>query len=199
MRYFLATLPTDIRLMRKIQLIEIGIIATALIMGYKMITSLLTLMTSLLFGFGTMGQNLLLAILPTVLFFAFYTITFFLLAKNVKPLARSICRENDELFDLKLTKAAVLHVIIIAVCLSSMLQTIPNILEYLINKIRTPVESVENFDPGEWRRNGISFWNSLFGLIISIILLLASKNIAIFFGKEEQSFEIGGEKIESNI
>jgi hypothetical protein len=39
--------------MKKLQLVELGIIATALIMGYKMITSLLTLMTSLLFGFGT--------------------------------------------------------------------------------------------------------------------------------------------------
>ena len=196
---FLATLPNDNRLMRKIQLIEAGIIATALIMGYKMITSLLTLITSLLFGFGTMGQNLLFAILPTVLFFAFYTITFFLLARNVKPLARFICREDDALLDLKLNKASVLHVIIVAVCLSSMLQTIPTLLEYSINKFIAPAEYGENFEPGEWRRNSVTFWNALFGLIISIILLLTSKNIASFFGKEEQSFEIGGEKIESNI
>lgn len=195
----MATLPNDKWLMRKVQLVETGIIATALIMGYKMITSLLTLMTSLLFGFGSMGRNLLFAILPTVLFFAFYTITFFLLARNVKPLARFICRANDELLDLKLNKAAVLHVIIIAVCLSSMLQTIPDVLEYLINKFIAPAESAENFEPGEWRRSNMTFWNSLFSLIISIILLFTSKSISSFFGREEQSFEIGGEKIESNI
>ena len=67
--------------MKKLQLVELGVIATALIMGYKMVTSLLTLITSLLFGFGTgLGGNVMMAILPTALFFAFYTIIFFLLA-----------------------------------------------------------------------------------------------------------------------
>ena len=45
----------------------------------------------------------------------------------------------------------------------------------------------------------LSFWNSLIGFIISVVLLIISKNIASFFGKEEPSYEIGGEKIESNL
>ena len=39
--------------MKKLQLVEMGIIATVLLMGYKMITSLLGLITTLLFGYGT--------------------------------------------------------------------------------------------------------------------------------------------------
>ena len=186
--------------MKKLQLVELGIIATALIMGYKMITSLLTLMTSLLFGFGTgIGGNLMMAILPTVLFFAFYTITFFLLARNIKPLAKFICRENEELLEFKLTKAAVLHVIIIAICLSSFLQTIPEIIQYIASKFININQYGDDFEPSELRTGKIRFWNSLIGFIISIALLITSKNISSFFGKEEPSYEIGGEKIESNL
>ena len=186
--------------MKKLQLVELGVIATSLIMGYKMITSLLTLVTSLLFGFGTeIGRNIMLAILPTVLFFAFYTITFFLLARNVKPLARFICRDSDESLDFKLDKVAVLHVIIIIVCLSSFLQTIPDIIQYAATKFMNINQHGDDFEPGEWRSDRIKFWNSLIGFIISIILLVTARNIASFFGKEEQSFEIGGEKIETNL
>jgi len=186
--------------MKKLQLVELGIIATALIMGYKMITSLLTLMTSLLFGFGTgIGGNLMMAILPTVLFFAFYTITFFLLARNIKLLARFICRENEELLEFKLNKTAVLHVIIIAICLSAFLQTIPDIIQYMASKFISINQYNEDLEPSEIRTSKIKFWNSLIGFVISILLLIASKNIASFFGKEEPTYEIGGEKIESNL
>src|SRR4249919_1313785 len=171
--------------MKKLQLVELGIIATALIMGCKMITSLLTLMTSLLFGFGTgVGGNLMMVILPTVLFFAFYTITFFLLARNIKPLAKFICRENEELLEFKLNKAAVLHVIIIAICLSAFLQTIPEIIQYIANKFININQYGEDLEPTELRTGKIRFWNSLIGFIISIVLLITSKNIASFFGKE---------------
>ena len=186
--------------MKKLQLVELGIIATALIMGYKMVTSLLTLLTSLLFGFGTgISGNLMMAILPTVLFFAFYTITFFLLARNIKPLARFICREKEELLEFKLNKAAVLHVIIIAICLSSFLQTIPEIIQYIASKFISINQYDEDFEPAEWRTNKIRFFNSLIGFIISVALLITSKNIAAFFGKDEPSYEIGSEKIESNL
>lgn len=186
--------------MKKLQLVELGIVATALIMGYKMIASLLTLMTSLLFGFGTgVSGNLMMAILPTVLFFAFYTITFFLLARNIKPLAKFICRENDELLEFKLTKVAVLHVIIIAICLSSFLQTIPEIIQYIANKFININQYDKDLEPTEWRTDKIRFWNSLIGFVISVGLLITSKNIASFFGKVEPSYEIGGEKIESNL
>jgi Na+-driven multidrug efflux pump len=186
--------------MKKLQLVELGIVATALIMGYKMITSLLTLLTSLLFGFSTgIGSNLLMAILPTVMFFAFYTIAFFLLARNIKPLARFICRDHQESLDLKLTKIAVLHVIIIAICLSSFLQTIPDIIQYTASNFLNAEKMSEDYEPAEWRTGKIKFWNAVIGFIMSVLLLITSKNIASFFGKDEPSYEIGGEKIESNL
>ena len=186
--------------MKKLQLVELGVIATALIMGYKMITSLLSLVTSLLFGFGTgISRNIMMAILPTVLFFAFYTITFFLLARNIKPLAKFFCRDSDETLEFKLNKVAVLHVIIIAVCLSSFLQTIPDIIQFIAGKFISIDQYGGDFEPAEWRAGKVKFWNSLIGFILSVLLLITSKNIAAFFGKEDRSYEIGGEKIESNI
>ena len=186
--------------MKKLQLVELGILATVLIMGYKMVTSLLALITSLLFGPGTaISRNVMLAILPTVLFFAFYTITFFLLARNIKPLARFICRDQEESLVFTLTKVDVLHVIIIAVCVSSFLQTIPDIIQYITSKFITIDQYGGDFEPAEWRGSKIKYWNSLIGFIISVILLIISKSIASFFGKEEPPFEIGGEKIESNL
>ena len=186
-------------IMRKIQLVEMGIIATVLLMGYKMITSLLALITTLLFGLGgDINRNILMAILPTVLFFAFYTITFFLLARNVKRVARFICGNTDETLEFKLSKISVLHVIIIAICLSSFLQTIPDLVLYVVNRIADPGESGGNYELREWQNGKIKFWSSLTGFVLALILLLASKNIASFFGKDEHSFEIGGEKIDDN-
>jgi len=186
--------------MKKLQLVELGVIATILVMGYKMITSLLTLMTSLLFGFGTgIGRNVMMAILPTVLFFAFYTITFFLLARNIKTLARFICRDTEESLEFKLNKVAVLHVIIIAICLSSFLQTVPDIIQYIASRFFKVDQYGEDFEPAEWRTGKIKFLNSLIGFIITVVLLITSRNMASFFGKEEPSYEIGGEKIESNL
>src|SRR4030095_9175376 len=144
--------------MRKIQLVEMGIIAAVLVMGYKMITSLLALITTLLFGLGSgLSQNIMMAILPTVLFFAFYTITFFLLARNVKPLARFIYRESDEPMELKLNKVSVLHIIIIGICLSSFLQTIPRVIEYIIGEL-TP-KTGEELNYYNDRSVRVSFWN----------------------------------------
>lgn len=184
--------------MRKIQLVEMGIIAAVLVIGYKMITSLLALITTLLFGLGSgISQNIMFAILPTFLFFAFYTITFFLLATNVKRLARFICGQSDELMEFNLSKASVLHVIIIAICLSSFLQTIPGVIEYALHQLTPkPTEELDHYDDDRAART--RFWNSLIGLLLGIILLLSAKKIALFFGKDEPSFKIGGGKIEDN-
>jgi len=186
--------------MKKLQLVELGIIATVLIMGYEMVTSLLNLITSLLFGFGAgVGRNFMITILPTVLLFAFCTITFFFLAINVTPLARFICRDSDDFLELKLTKPSILHVIIIAVCLISFLQTIPDIIQYLLNKFINADQVSNEFERIEWRTREINFWNSLIGFVISLLLLITSRKIAFFFGSEDESFEIGSEKIESNL
>ena len=185
--------------MKKLQLVELGIIATVLIMGYEMVTSLLNLITSLLFGFGAAGRNFMITILPTVLLFAFCTITFFFLAINVTSLARFICRDSDDFLELKLTKPSILHVIIIAVCLISFLQTIPDIIQYLLNKFINAGQVNNEFERIEWRTREINFWNSLIGFIISLLLLITSRRIAFFFGREDESFEIGSEKIESNL
>ena len=55
-----------------------------------------------------------------------------------------------------------------------------------------PAEELEFYNRGM----KMNLWNSLFGLILSIILLLIAKRIAIFFGTDEQPIEPGGEKIE---
>jgi len=186
--------------MKKLQLVELGIIATVLILGYEMVTSLLNLITSLLFGFGAgIGRNVMIAILPTVLFFAFYTIIFFLLVRNIKPIARFICRDNEGFLELKLTKPSILHVIIIAVCLISFLQTIPDIIQYLVNKFINVDQISNEFENVERRANKFRFWNSLIDFLLSFLLLIASRKIASFFGENDESFEIGGEKIESNL
>jgi hypothetical protein len=185
--------------MKKLQLVELGIIATVLIIGYEMVISLLTLITSLLFFGAGIGRSGMIAILPTVLFFAFYTITFFFLARNIKPLARFICRDNGDFLELKLTKPSILHVIIIAVCLISFLQTIPVIIQYLLNKFVNADQVSNELERMEGRTREISFWNSLIGFVISLLLLITSRKIAFFFGSEDESFEIGSEKIESNL
>lgn len=187
--------------MKKLQLVELGIITVVLIVGYKMITSLMSLVTTLLFGLTSgVNENIGFLILPMVLFFAFYTITFFTLALNINPLARFLCRQPDDSFGFTLNKTAILHVIIIAICIGSFLNTIPDVLEHLINKyLIYDDEEYSNNEMYRWNRGQETFLNSLTGLIIGIILLVFSKRIAVLFGKETHSIEINSEKIEGNI
>ena len=105
--------------MKKLQLVELGIIATVLIIGYKMITSLLTLIDKPAIWFwywdrskrndGNFTNRSVLCILYDHFFCSWQEI--------LTPLARFICRESEESLEFKLNKVAVLHVIIIAVCL----------------------------------------------------------------------------------
>lgn len=187
--------------MKKLQLAEIGIITVVLIVGYNMITSLMSLVTSLLFGLTSGGsENIGFLILPMVLFLAFYTITFFTLALNIKALARFLCGKNDDSFGFTPNKTTILHVVIIAICITSFLNTIPDVLEHLINKyVIYPDEEYSNNEMYRWTRDQTTFWNSLTGLMIGIILLVFSKRIAVSFGKETPPIDINGEKIESNI
>jgi len=187
--------------MKKLQLVELGVISVVLIIGYNMITTLFSIITTLLFGFGTaIGENILFILLPSILFFAFYTITFFILGRNVTRIAKFFCRQGDDMLAFNLNKAAVLHVIIIAICLYSFLQTIPDILEYLINRfIVYKDENYDVVDLNRWNKDQTAFWSSLTGFILALVLLLVSKRVADFLGKEKQAFEINNEKIESNL
>ena len=181
--------------MKKTLLVEIGIIATALILGYNMIISLFTLLSTLVIMLETdIAQSLGLAILPAILVFAFYAISFFVLVRYARPLSGFICRQTDDTIDIRLKKASILQIVIIAVCFLTLLRTMPNVIEYLVNKATRGNE--EFLDNTRTYRSNASFVNSLISLVISTILLITSKNIASFFGKEEQSFEIAGEKIE---
>ena len=187
--------------MKKLQLVELGVISVVLIIGYKMITTLFSMITTLLFSFdSSAGEQIFFILLPTILFFAFYTITFFILGRNITRIAKFFCRQSDDLLAFNLNKAAVLHVIIIAICLSSFLRTIPYMLDYFIKKFI--IYKDENYDDVElsiWYKTETSFWNSLIGFILALVLLLLAKRIADFLGKEKQTFEINDEKIESNI
>jgi len=187
--------------MKKLQLVELGIISVVLIIGYNMITTLFSIITSLLFSFGAAtGENVLFILLPSILFFAFYTITFFILGRNITRIAKFFCRQSDDQLVFKLNKGAVLHVVIIAICLISFLRTIPGILEYLINRfIVYKDENYDVVDLNRWNKDQTAFWSSLIGFILALALLLVSKRVADFLGKEKQAFEINDEKIESTL
>ena len=187
--------------MKKLQLVELGVISVVLIIGYNMITTLFSIIISLLFSIDTTsGKQILFILLPAILYFAFYTITFFILGRNITRIAKFFCKQSDDQLPSNLNKAAVLHVIIIAICLISFLRTIPDTLEYLINRfIVYKDENYDVVDLNRWNKDQTAFWSSLIGLILALALLLVSKRVANFLGKENQAFEINNEKIESNI
>jgi hypothetical protein len=148
--------------MKKLQLVELGIISIVLIIGYNMITTLFSIITSLLFSLDNItGKEIFFVFLPSILYFAFYTITFFILGRNVTRIAKFFCRHSDDLLVFNLNKAAVLHVIIIAICLYSFLRTIPDILEYFINRfIVYKDENYDVVDLNRWNKDQTAFWSS---------------------------------------
>jgi hypothetical protein len=177
--------------MTKTQLIETCILALVLVIGYDIILSLFSIFTTLVFGMGLgVAGTFKNIIFPFLIYFAFYVIIFFLLARNIKTLARFISKGDKEAIAIQLNKTALLHIVIIAACLITLLHTLIDFIQYILYLLQ-PVEEyagavidshrsiVNKIDPVRLAASGVT----------SVFLLVVSKRIAVFFGKDENVIE----------
>jgi hypothetical protein len=182
--------------MKRTELIEYGVIIVGLILGYQTITAILGIVVNVLISFnadftGGIGA----AILTYFLYISTYSLSFFLVIKFRKKIAKLINGPADETVNLNLNKKSILHITIIAIGITTIVSVIPEILMYLFRSFKNSVESYDDFaDNFGDKENQLEFWGDIILLAITIILLRFSSNIAGYFAKETDTITTTNQK-----
>ena len=169
--------------MKKVQLIEIGIIAIILVLSYKFIGSLMELIISLFFQLSNRmpGQDnsiILVLIFPFVL----YLSVIYLLIKYKNPLIRLLSgKEKDEnSLPINLSGRQLLHTTIVVLCFVTLINELPVVISILIESLNT--ESTYNEAGGDQLIYdpilSASFLSPIIKALLAILILLFSKKIS---------------------
>jgi ABC-type Fe3+ transport system permease subunit len=164
---------------KRIELIEWGIIVISLILGFNFLTGFLSVIVRVI-SFGHVQAE---ALLKLLLVTALYFVTFWLLIRNSRKVARFINgpRHAEETISLVIGKRALLHVILVAVCIIAILSGIATIIYHLFDVIKNKPEGrglsslINNFGG---MGNRYSFMLAITETIIAAIVLVFSKKIA---------------------
>ena len=175
--------------MKKIQLIETGILAVALICGYKFFDSLISTAITTLYQFAygysdawtTIDQYLILA----VIYFGF----FFLLIRKRTLIASFIDKQGQDdrvdpdgdQFPINLHQNNLLFVIIIALCLGTLITEVPSIVIGVYKYFKKEVSGAES--TGYNSMENLNFKAAAIKLVITVIVLGYAKQISIWFSK----------------
>lgn len=177
--------------MKRIQLIQYGIIVTGLVFGYKFVESMISAIISLLFSFeGSYGYSSDV-ILPAILILMVYAVVFFVLIRHSGQIALFLNKGSDnDTVDIKIGKKALLHIVILGICTITVIQVIPDLLIFLFEAFKDEVGR-RNPDsiPVQIVRKS-TFYISAVKAAIAAIGIVYSRDIAGFFLKKNEPEEL---------
>ena len=166
--------------MKRVELIEIGILAVVIILGIRVIETLLNVLIYSLYSFSSNFDRLGNYIWPNVISLAVYFLGFFVLLKNTKWIATYINGKNSEANDtvLRIQKAELLYIIIIAVCIAIILSEAATILIYAFDYFKNVAAGYKSSPPiSEGTIRLASFKTAAVKLILTLVLLYFAKPI----------------------
>jgi len=178
--------------MKRAQLIEWGIIVIALIFGYKFFEAIITFFIQLIYGFD--GRLIVPDVLRALLAIGLYIACFAILIKNSDKIAQYMSRAADPSANelaVKIGKRSMLQVILIAICITTILSGIADIIYYVFEMFKTGVQRrgfedpPMNFLPGQY-----VFIVKVIQLILAVIVIVASKNISELLIRKSEADEL---------
>jgi hypothetical protein len=176
--------------MKKVHLIEWGIITIGLLFGYKAFESFLSLIVQLFGGFflDSVSETLLIAFLV----FLLYAAAFITLLKNCRRIAYYLAgTETGETVPFKISKHGLLQVILISMCVFTILTNVIDVIYYLFEAFKSEVGR-KNFygenDPISGKASSIAV--SVLKIVLAIIVIFYSKNISSSFFRKEDELEL---------
>lgn len=129
--------------MKRHQIVELALLAVAIIMGYKFIESVFNSIAQILFGLTSEYGNYMKYVLQTFFIGLFYFGVFILIVRNSKKLTAFILRNvqplnaadavAEETIPVNTGAASILQIVIIAICLNTLVIQVPNLLIHLYN------------------------------------------------------------------
>jgi hypothetical protein len=173
--------------MKRVQLIETGIIIIALIFGYKFFESIFTALVQIFYSFEGMQDDILKMLVPTIFMIAIYAVCFVLLVKRSGQLATYLQgNENNDNIPIKIGKKSLLQVILISICIFTILANIPGMILYLVEAFK---EKAGRYNPDNINNNSFQ-WHGFkvdaIQVIVAIVVIFFSKDITNWFlGKKE--------------
>lgn len=176
--------------MKRIHLIEWGIITIALIFGYKFFETLFSTVVQFVYGFGM--EDMAEAILKTLFIAAVYVGIFIVLLRNSYSIARSVTPKDTqgETLPVKIGKRALTHVVLLCLCLYSLLTTITRIILYLFNTFKQEVGNRGVYDDAPQTITKYDFQLAAGQAIVALIILCFSKDIVNWFIRKKEDDEL---------
>jgi hypothetical protein len=184
--------------MKKVQLIEIGILAVALICGYKFFDSLVNTAITTLFYRAALGYGDSLAfIFQYLILAALYFGLFLLLVRKRTWIAGYIDKQGEpgpdpaesDKINISLSQNNLLFIVLISLCLITLVTEIPSILIGIYNYFKKEVSWVK--DPA--LREDIDFKVAAIKLVVTVILLYYARQISDWFTKSADQIKVVAE------
>ncbi|HMT75117.1 MAG TPA: hypothetical protein PKA77_13680 [Chitinophagaceae bacterium] len=126
--------------MKRIQLIQYGIVVIGLIFGYKFFESIFSAIIPLLFSFDGQFSGDIEFLGPLIFAIILYGIAFVLLIRNSNQIATMLNKNaENETLEIKVGKKALLHVILLSMCLITIILSIPDIIIYLFEAFKNDI------------------------------------------------------------
>ncbi len=176
--------------MKRVQLIEYGIITIGLIFGYKAFESFFATIIQLFYMFGGIGIDDIGSLQPTFLILTAYTVCFILLIRRSGQIAVYLAgMSSSENVPFKIGKRSLLQVVLIGICAATILTNLAEVMLYLF----------ETFKQEAGRRNtgneGTSVSKYMFKVaavrsIIAFVVLYLSKDISNWFIRKNEVDEL---------
>jgi hypothetical protein len=192
--------------MRKKQLIQLGILAIALISGYKFLESLISVIITVLYQFTYRFEDTGTIIIQYLILLAVYFAAFFLLVRYNKQIADYIDKQGNpggnadagnETIRLSIEQSSLLFIILIALCLITLIQEIPVLLLSIYNYFKKEAGSFHNGSPDD-----LNFKAAAIKFVFAMIILFSARSISAWFSKQSPSdkplIETTGEPGETN-
>lgn len=180
--------------MKRVQLIEIGVLAIALISGYKFFESFFAVIIRLLYeftgGFGDGWPVILSSLVVSAIYFGL----FILLIKKSKWIAGYIDQkgqykpellpEQPEKINLSIHQSGLLYIILIVLCLSTIIAEIASVLIYAWDYFKRAVggeqREMEAFGKS---MDFVAFKVAAVKLVVTIVVLFYARPLADWFTK----------------
>ena len=176
--------------MKKVHLIEWGIITIGLLFGYKAFESFLSLIVQLVGEafLDSFSEGLLIAFLVLLLYLA----GFITLLKNCRRLAYYLGgTEAQETVPFRISKESLLQVILISMCVFTVLSNIIDVIYYLFEAFKSEAGRKNfygEYDPITAKATPIVI--SVLKIVLAIIVISYSKKIASSFFRNEDKNEL---------
>jgi hypothetical protein len=172
--------------MKRIQLIRIALIATALICGYKSLESLVAVVIALIYQFEYRYDSPVFLIFQYILLPGIYFGAVFLVIKFNKQIASYIDKHGQttaspdtETINIAVEHKGLLYTVLITLCLATLIAEIPTIILSIYKYFKREVGGVPFGSATD-----IDFKSPAIKFVFTLIILFDAKSISAWFSKQ---------------